>query len=104
MPPVVEPVARPVLTPSPVRVLDRSEPVHRLADFGRRPIHAGNVEGAEYRPGSVDIVNAPATIPTAVRLLGPAQVVEASRDRRARLCGFTELAQHRQAARREVGA
>src|SRR5262245_28720235 len=104
MPPVVELVARPVLTPSPVRVLDRSEPVHRPADLGRCPIHAGNVEGAEYRPSPVDIVNAPSTIPAAVWLLGAAQVVEAGRNCWALLRGFAELAQHRQAAGREIGA
>src|SRR3546814_9265590 len=67
-----------VLAPAAVGLLAALQPGHRLADVGRRGILAAGVEGAERRPGAVDVVHAPAAVPRAIGLLLAAQVVEAA--------------------------
>src|SRR6188472_1882156 len=77
---IIESVADGILAPAAIRVLDRQQPVHGLAHRGVLMIDAGGVERAQYRPGTVDVVEAPAAIPGALRELGPAQIVDAIRD------------------------
>src|SRR5277367_1315531 len=57
------------LPPTPVRVLSGQQPLGGAADFRRRRIDAGSVEGGQYRPGTVDVVGAPAPEPAAVGFL-----------------------------------
>src|SRR5271166_5574847 len=66
---VIELVARTVLAPAAILILDRDEPIHLAPCIGRCGIDARCVEGAERGPRSVDIIHAPAAEPAAVLLL-----------------------------------
>ncbi len=100
--PVVEPVAGGILAPAAVLVLDRNQPVHRLADRRVLVVDARGIERAQHRPGAVDVVQPPAAIPRSLRKLGPAQIVDPGRDRLAAMSGLAELGQHRDAAGGDV--
>src|SRR5262245_8821993 len=63
---VVELVARPILAPAAVGVLDRDEPDHGLAELGRLMVATGGIERGQHRPGAVDVVYSPAPVPAAV--------------------------------------
>src|SRR5262245_63655156 len=80
---IIELVARAVLAPAAVAVLDPGEPSPRLAKLGRGMIDAGDVERAQHRPGAVDVVHAPAAVPAALGVLGAAQVIERAPNRLA---------------------
>src|SRR5260221_181749 len=99
---VVEPVTGGILAPATVRVLDRQQPLDRLADRGVLLVHPCGVERAQHRPGAVDIVQPPAAVPRPLRKLGPAQICDRGRQRLAVLAGRTELSQHRAAAGGDV--
>src|SRR5215468_6250993 len=66
---VGELIARSVLAPAAVRVLDRDQPFDRAANLGRRALDAGDIERTQHGPGAVDVVGAPAAEPAAVLLL-----------------------------------
>ncbi len=100
---VFELVARRVLAPAAVGVLDRDQPVDGLADRHGGRVVPGGVQRAQCRPGAVDVIHAPAAVPAAVLLLVGEQVVDGPGERRAGLLGLAELGQHRDAARRDVG-
>src|ERR1700686_2977965 len=77
IPPVVEPVTPGVLAPAAVRVLDRDQPIHGLA-YGRvLMVEARGVERPQRRPGDVDVVYPPTTVPRSLRKLGAAKIGDA---------------------------
>ena len=69
-------VAAAALAPAAAGLLDRFEPVGRLAQ--RRVVHreVDRLEALEDLPGAVDVVHAPAAVPAAVGLLRPPEIVE----------------------------
>src|SRR5437763_9440536 len=73
---VVELIARSVLAPAAVLVLDSHEPIHRFAEFFGSPIDAGGIERTEHRPGAVDVIHSPAAEPAAVFELSAAQITD----------------------------
>ena len=99
---VVELVARAVLAPAAVCVLDRDQPVGGLAHARPRAVEARGAERAQCRPCAVDVVHAPAAEPAAVRHLLALEIVEtgAHDGTRRRLA---ELGQHADAAGADVG-
>src|SRR5690349_2475136 len=97
---IVELVARGVLAPAAIGILDLREPSDRLAEFRRGVIDASGVEGAQDRPGAIDVVHAPAAVPTALLELGAAQIVDSTRHRRA--IRLADLRQHRDTAGGDV--
>ena len=74
---VVELVARAVLAPAAVGVLDRFSQATALLQRRIGMIDPGGVERAEHRPGAVDVIDAPAAEPAAVRFLLFQQVIDA---------------------------
>src|SRR5882672_7836927 len=71
---VVEPVTSGILAPAAVLVLDRQQPVGRLADRRVLMVYPCGVERTQHRPGAVDVVQPPAAVPRSLRKLGPAQI------------------------------
>ena len=65
-------------------------------------IDANRVERAQRRPSAVDIIHAPAAVPTAVGLLRRKQIVQPFFHRFARRGLVSQLAEHRKAARADV--
>src|SRR4029077_8384103 len=63
---IVQLVARSVLAPAAVLILDRSEPLYRPAKHRRLSVHARGVERAQHRPGAVDVIHAPTAVPAPV--------------------------------------
>src|SRR3954453_17647409 len=66
---IVELVARSILAPAAVLILNREEPLYRPAEHRGLMIDARRVERAQHRPGPVDVVHTPTAIPAAVRQL-----------------------------------
>src|SRR5262249_34701694 len=60
---VIKLVARAILAPAAVRVLNLEEPADRLAEFRRGVIDAGHIERAQHRPGAINVIHAPAAVP-----------------------------------------
>src|ERR1039458_4102224 len=89
---VGELIAAAILAPAAVGILDGDEPVDRLAHDRRSGVESGDVEAAQHRPRAVDVIHAPAAVPTAVCELGAAKIVECAVQSRVR---FRPLAQLR---------
>src|SRR5262249_56303882 len=66
VPAVFEPVARAVFAPAAIGILDLDEPRRRPTKFGRSVVNANSVQRTQHRPSSVDIIHAPAAIPTSL--------------------------------------
>src|SRR5665213_1884163 len=66
---VVESIARPILPPSTVRILDVDEPHRRTLDLERMCTQASSVECTQGSPGAINVVHPPTAIPTAVGFL-----------------------------------
>src|ERR1043166_4271478 len=60
---VVESIARRILTPATVRILDRKQPFSGFPNHWILMVDAGGIERAQYRPGAVDVIQPPATVP-----------------------------------------
>ena len=73
---IVELVAGAVLSPAAVRVLDGDQPVGRLAHARIGRVEAGRVQRAQRRPRAIDIVDAPAAEPAAVRHLLASEIIQ----------------------------
>ena len=97
---VIELVARAVLAPASVGILDACQPGNGFAEFGRGMIEVGGIERAKDRPGAINVIHAPAAVPAALRGLRAAQIIKSSRDCRA-IC-LADLREHANAARRHV--
>src|SRR5262249_24931321 len=82
-------------------VLNGSEPGGRAPDCLVFAIDAGRVERDEDRPGPVDVVHAPASVPAAVFFLVVAQEVETMRQRSS--VPGAELSDHARAGRGAMG-
>src|SRR5262245_51155424 len=79
-------LARPVgcasLAPPAIGTLPGDQPVDGPSDPWRLHVLAGGIEGAQGRPGAIDIIGAPAAEPRAVRFLLGLQEIDAASDRR----------------------
>ena len=75
-------VAGAAFAPAAVGVLDGAEPFAGAQDAASRSLYAGGAQAAQREEGAVDVVDAPAAVPAAVRLLGPQQVLDAALDGR----------------------
>src|SRR5579872_3888875 len=92
----VAPIRGTVFAPAAVGALLADEPCDRTPDHRIVTRDTGNVERAQYRPGAVDVIGAPAAEPRAVGQLRAPQIIEAARKDGA---GIAALRQERQTAR-----
>ena len=65
-----------LLAPAAVLVLDREQPTGRVLHLRRPGGEAGGVQCAQHRPGPIDVVDPPASVPRALRPLRAAKVIE----------------------------
>src|SRR5215831_6952315 len=63
---------------------------------------ASGIEGAQDRPGAVDVIHAPAAIPASLFHLRAAQIVDRARKRHTLRAALVDLRKHRTPARRYV--
>src|SRR5262249_36495896 len=63
---VIELIARAILAPAAVAILDPDEPRYGPADFGRGMVDASGIQRAQNRPGAIDVIHAPAAIPASL--------------------------------------
>ena len=70
--------------------------------IGIRSVDPCGVQRAQHRPGSVDVVHAPAAVPGAVGHLGAAQIIDAAPNSGLVAARLAELRQHRDAARGHI--
>src|SRR3984885_7283602 len=73
---ITEFIAGSILAPSAVGILNADQPVGAGPYRGGVRLKAGGIEGAQYRPGAIDIVHAPAAVPAPVSELGIAQIID----------------------------
>src|SRR5262245_23944607 len=99
---VIELVAGAVFAPAAIGILDLDEPRRRPAELGRSVVDASGVQRTQHRPSSVDIIHAPAAMPTSLLCLRATQIIERTCYRRAVRCGFVDLCQHRNTAGRDI--
>src|SRR5271156_2657540 len=74
---IIQFVARPLLAPTPVRILDGGEPTGRLSHFWGLAIEPCDTQAAERRPSPIDVVHAPSAVPASVRALRSTEKGEA---------------------------
>src|SRR4051812_30723524 len=73
---IVELVARTILAPAAIGVLNGHEPAGRLAEFRPLLIEARGTERAQHGPGAVDVVHAPTAEPASIGKLRGAQIID----------------------------
>src|SRR5205807_6763645 len=67
------------------------QPLYRPAEYRRIAINARGVEGAQHRPGAVDVVHAPAAVPASFRVLVALKPFNRAPHRREGFRPLTEL-------------
>ena len=75
-------VAGTALAPAAVGVLDRAQPLAGAEDVRLAIVVPGGTQAAQRQERAVDVVDAPAAVPAAVRLLVRHEIVDAAPDRR----------------------
>ena len=65
-------------------------------------VHASRIQRTQHRPSSINVIHAPAAIPTSLCGLRAAQVIDRTCHRRAVRRGFVDLCQHRNTAGGDV--
>src|SRR5262249_30034699 len=102
VPTVIEPVAGAVLAPAAIGILDLYQPHRGPAELGGRTVEANGIERTPFRPSAVDIIHAPAAIPTSLLRLRATQVIDRTYHRGAVRRPFVKLCQHRNTPGRDV--
>src|SRR5579872_6488289 len=98
---IVETIARAILAPAAVLVLDFAEPMHRAPDRAMVVRQPGGVQACERRPSAVDVVDTPASEPTAIGQLRVTQKLDSPVY--GRMVGrLAELRQHADAATADI--
>src|ERR1700733_2475736 len=100
--PITELVAVATFAPAAIRVLDRDQPIGGTSNSRRIGVDAGGVETSKHRPGSVDVIDAPAAEPASILLLDAREIIDRGLDARA-ACGFSQLREHSNATRADIG-
>src|ERR1700709_135642 len=73
---IVESVACGILSPAAIAVLDRNQPACRLAHHRIAMLDSLGIVRTQHRPGTVDVIQAPAAVPRPLGELSPAQIVD----------------------------
>src|SRR5579862_3231526 len=98
---IVETIARAILAPAAVLVLDFAEPMHRAPDRVMVVRQPGGVQACKRRPSPVDVVDAPAPEPTAIGQLRATQKLDSPMH--GWIVGrLAELRQHADAAAADI--
>src|SRR5665213_3004586 len=97
----VRPIGRAILAPAAILPLFRQQPGDGAANRRVARIDTRRVERAEYRPGAVDVIGAPAAEPRAFLRLHAPQIIEPRRQGRF-MRAVAELRQERHAARGDI--
>src|SRR5215210_5879369 len=71
---IVEPIAPRVLAPAAVLVLNGQQPIRRFANHWIAMVDTCSIEGAQRRPGTVDVIQPPAAVPRSLRELRAAKI------------------------------